>query len=98
MLEQGENRILASITGSREPLEWYLTVGALKQMLERLPDCTPVFYERLEDEYFKRLGWKTVAIRSPDPICGDMQCVPAFTAYVGTDEDGHKVLALTAHY
>ncbi len=97
-LEYGENRILASIFGSREPLEGYLTVGELKQILERLPDCTPVFYERLEDKYFERYHWKTVAIRSADPICGDMQCVPTFTASIGTDEEGRKVLALTAHY
>ncbi len=52
LLENGEQRILASITGTREPLEWRLTVGTLKRMLEKLPDCMPVFYERLEDRYF----------------------------------------------
>lgn len=98
LLENGEQRILAKITGAREPLDWRLTVGTLKRMLEKLPDCMPVFYERLEDQYFDHMNWKTVTIHSPDPIIGDMECVPAFTAYVATDEEGGKVLALTAHY
>ncbi len=98
LLENGENRILAKILNTHKPTEWHLTVGALRHILADLPDCMPVFYERIEDAYFDRYGWRTTDITGPDPIHGELTCVEAFTAYVGTDAEGGKVLALTAHY
>lgn len=36
-----------------------LTVGKLKESLEGLPDNMPVFYQRIEDNYFEKNNWKT---------------------------------------
>lgn len=98
ILEAGEAQILAEIFGVRTPTRHYLTVGRLQKLLEDLPDCTPVFYHRIEDQYFDELHWDTVNLHSGDEIMGDLACVAAFGAYVATDEEGKKTLALTAHY
>ena len=38
----------------------YLTVGELMAFIRRhnLPDGAKIFYERIEDVYFKKPGWK----------------------------------------
>lgn len=44
----------------------YLTVGELKKILINLPDDAKVYYQRIEDRYFKKHGWTTLKKPSPD--------------------------------
>ena len=34
-----------------------MQVSDLKKYLEKVPDSTPVLYQRIEDEYFEKHGW-----------------------------------------
>lgn len=79
-----------------DPLTYdhYLTVGQLRKAMEGLPDDAPVVYQRIEDFYFERHGWKTVDRRSLDVPEQQTNYIRAYWA--GTR--GEKVLFLDAHY
>lgn len=46
----------------------YLSVGDLKELIKDLPDNMPVAYQRIEDMYFEKYGWKTMELRWDLPI------------------------------
>ena len=75
----------------------YLTVGALRRVLAELPDDSRVFYERIEDVYFKKHGWKPDKLirtdhTEPEDNLND-EYIRAFCAFEH-DSDVH----ITAHY
>jgi len=74
-----------------------LTVGQLKERLKDVPDDTPVFYQRIEDVYFEKHGWKTEKLvwdfYAMEYIYSEY--IPAFSCYKHTDED---VFVINAHY
>ncbi len=100
LLDQGTKEAMAEILGVLPPGEHRLTVGELRSMLEILPDCMPVFYERIGDEFLHQHGWKPKVLRekSPYPVDNTMECFSAFTAHVAVDEQGRESLVVTAHY
>lgn len=75
-----------------------LTVGALRKAIDDLPDEMPVFYERIDDQYFDNHGWTTTELKTGDLINDPQHSVPAFSVAVGTDVNGKTVLAITAHH
>lgn len=42
----------------------YLTVGELKEVIVDLPDDCKVYYERIQDLYFEKNGWKATPLAS----------------------------------
>jgi hypothetical protein len=77
----------------------YLTVGGLRKILEGLPPRTPVHYQRIEDVYFDKHGWKPDLL-IPDPDMAEFkdEFVRAFCAFQYRDDEGKMQLLLTAHY
>lgn len=73
----------------------YLTVKELKEALNRadLPDDMPVYYQRIEDSYFKDGGWKTKKMQFD--FDADSDYIRAFSAYRQTDEGA---FVINAHY
>jgi hypothetical protein len=43
-----------------------MTIKDLKEAIANLPDDGEVFYQRIEDRYFKRNGWTTVKMKGED--------------------------------
>lgn len=74
----------------------YMTADRLKAVLKKVPDDTPVYYQRIEDVYFEKHGWNRSVINvqndmgpSPD------QYTQAFNVWY---DSHHKALFITAHY
>ncbi len=90
--------------------EWdeYLTVGSLKEILSKLPDDLPVYYQHIDDAYmWKGGGWVDNAVRTRDSHAHtvtnaekwtDNWLHRAFWASQRTTIDGVEVLEITAHY
>ena len=74
----------------------WLTVGELKRWIEdyKLPDDAKIWYQRIEDVYFKKRGWKTRNMCNTLDDYVD-QFVPVFS---GVKYPKDKDLYLTAHY
>ena len=73
--------------------EYYLTVGELRKKLEGLPDDMPVYYQRIEDVFFKKHGWKPVEMMDQYHRQIPDEFVRAFDAW---SQEGRFVLS--AHY
>jgi hypothetical protein len=56
-------RVLTAANNVVDAGQFQLTVGALKQRLEGLPENMPVLYERINDESFTK-GWTTISLVS----------------------------------
>jgi hypothetical protein len=70
------------------------TVGDLRRKLKGLPDGMPVYYQRIEDVYFRKRGWKTRRLLwEPPNVYADYISVwDAYAHHLG------KVFVLDAHY
>ena len=80
--------------------DFYLTVGQLKEVIKNMGDDVPVYYQRIEDVYFEKNGWKHDLV-VPDKSIPDYQSednyIRAFTAFkVRQGNKSH--LCITAHY
>ncbi len=75
----------------------HLTVGQLRRTLADLPDDAVVYYERIEDSYFKAgTGWTTLTLPDEEDSGGlDRNMIPAFTSFRRNDDNA---LYITAHY
>lgn len=73
-----------------------LTVAELREKIAALPENMPVMYQRIEDVYFEKHGWKAIPLTWDDQDLSDY--IPAFGAYVTSDDDGNRVLCVHAHY
>ena len=72
-----------------------LTAGELMIWLKQVPPDAAIFYERVEDVYFKKHGWKPRIM--PGQFKGDTsQYIPAFCV-VRFRKDRRNVY-ITAHY
>ncbi|AEK57808.1 conserved hypothetical protein [Acidithiobacillus caldus SM-1] len=102
LLDQGAKEAMAEILGVLLPEEHRLTVGELRSRLKNLPDCMPVFYERIGDEFLGKPGWTPKVFREKTdpgfPQGDSIECFSAFTAHVAVDEQGKEALVVTAHY
>lgn len=74
--------------------DYYLTVGELRKRIADLPDDAKVFYQRIEDVYFKEHGWTTRNKVSEYPDYPD-EWIRAFGVCRYRDD---KDLYITAHY
>lgn len=72
----------------------YLTVGRLREAIKDLPDDAPVLYERIEDVYFDKHGWKAELKPGEFPEYPS-QYIRAFTSVKYKEDDA---LYITAHY
>tara|TARA_B100001245_G_C22893021_1_gene430416 strand:+ start:1486 stop:1725 length:240 start_codon:yes stop_codon:yes gene_type:complete len=75
----------------------YLTVGALRAVIEDMPDETKVYYERIQDAYFDEYEWKPDKLirtdyTEPEDNMND-EYIRAFCAF---KEGGD--LHITAHF
>lgn len=71
----------------------YLTVGQLKKALEGVPDDTKVYYQRIEDQYFDKYGWKPKLLTwEPGEKC---EYIQAWSAYKCDDSEE---FVINAHY
>ncbi len=84
----------------------YLTVGQLKKRLKGLADDMPVFYQRIEDVYFKKHGWGSHSAMVPSGFPEeakhkelDDEYIRVWDGFTGQARGSKKVLfLLTAHY
>jgi hypothetical protein len=81
----------------------YLTAGQLAEVVYGLPADTPIYYQRIEDIYFDKHGWKPDLLVPDDfePSIReyDNQYVRAFCAFTyKINGKGKKHLCITAHY
>jgi len=72
---------------------FYMTAEDLKKALENVPDDTPVYYQRIEDIYFEKHGWKREWMSFDED--GTSEYTRAFSAYLHPDTDR---FVLNAHY
>ena len=78
---------------------YYLTVGKLKEELEKYPDDTLVVSQRVEDVYYEKHGWET--IKKPNPMYRefDNEYTPVWSVCRYLNEaDGEACLYLDLHY
>ena len=86
----------------------YLTVGNIKQLIAKLPDDTKIYYERIEDVYFKKHGWKATPLAAdmwadrafPDQVLEEYkdlkgEWIETYEAFYNEEENALKI---TAHY
>lgn len=72
-----------------------LTVGSLRKALRGLDDSVPVYYQRIEDAYFKKHGWSKTSVFLNDAWDGREEFTRAFCV-VSTDQA--PGFFITAHY
>lgn len=72
--------------------EFLYTVRQLKERLNGVPDDTPILYQRIEDVYFKKHGWKTIELPW-DQITSEY--IEAFQSYYRPKQ---KVFVIDAHF
>ena len=78
---------------------YYLTVGKLKEELEKYPDDTLVVSQRVEDVYYEKHGWET--IKKPNPMYREFDCeyTPVWSVcHYLNEADGEGCLYLDLHY
>lgn len=78
---------------------YYLTVGKLKEELEKYPDDTLVVSQRVEDVYYEKHGWET--IKKPNPMYREFDCeyTPVWSVcHYLNEADGEECLYLDLHY
>lgn len=78
----------------------YATVADLRRVIQQLPDDAKVYYQRIEDVYFDKHGWKAGKL-TPDPdilrLYNEVvneEWIRAWCAFKAEDGDLH----ITAHY
>jgi len=77
--------------------EFYLTVGDLRSAMKDLPDNAKVYYQRIEDVYFEKHGWKPDLLVPDDFMPDERELDNQYVrAFAGFKYDGR--LCLTAHY
>ncbi len=74
--------------------DYYLTVGGLKKAIKDLPDETPVYYQRIEDVYFKKYGWSKNSIK----FVGEMDIEEEYTRAFCVVNMNQPGFFITAHY
>lgn len=74
----------------------YLTIKDLKERIKDLPDDMPVYYQRIEDQYFEH-GWTTKTLLWERTKFGDehSEYISAFSAYKHPDD---YIFVINAHY
>jgi len=70
----------------------YINIKQLRKILKGMPSNGKIYYERIEDSYFKKHGWKPEKIRKND-FGDNCEYIQAFWV----TSDG-KDLYITAHY
>ena len=78
---------------------YYLTVGKLKEELEKYSDDTLVVSQRVEDVYYEKHGWET--IKKPNPMYKEFDCeyTPVWSVcHYLNETDGEGCLYLDLHY
>lgn len=88
--------------------EWqeYLTAGKLIDILSKLPEDTPVYYQHIDDAYMWKGGWADSAVTVRDEAHSikhgeawtDDWLHRAYSAGMVKTTDGVEVLEITAHY
>jgi hypothetical protein len=74
--------------------DYYLTIKELKEILKDCDDNGIIYYQRIEDVYFKKHNWKTKKMK--DSLCKEIddEYVEVFSGF--KDKKGN--IYLTAHY
>ncbi len=72
-----------------------LTVGDLRRKLCELPDDMEVYYQRIEDFYFREGGWPHLIV--PWEYKDITKAISAFNGYV-SELDGKDIFLIHAHY
>lgn len=71
----------------------YMTVKDLKKSLQNVPDNYKVYYQRIEDIYFLKYGWKGKKMKFNDPFFSEY--IEAFSSY---SKKKNKCFVINAHY
>lgn len=71
----------------------YMTVKDLKKSLENVPDNYKVYYQRIEDVYFLKHGWKGKKMKFNDSFFSEY--IEAFSAY---PHKKNKCFVINGHY
>jgi len=73
-----------------------MTASALKEVLKKVPNDTPVYYQRIEDVYFEKHGWIRSVVNVQDPMNPlPDQYIQAFNVWY---DRKHRAVFITAHY
>lgn len=73
-----------------------MTVGDLKRLIKDFPDDAKVYYQRIEDVYFKKHGWNNTTIERLD---GDESYQGEYVWLQGfLFNRENNILYLSAHY
>ena len=76
-----------------------LTAGELKKLLDRIPEDTPIYYERIEDVYFKKHHWEAKSLKSITFLEDLNNEIGDFVEVLGCKYDEvEKSFKLTAHF
>jgi len=73
-------------------IDIYMTVKDLKRSLNDIPDDYKIYYQRIEDIYFNKHGWKGKKIKFYDSFS---EYIRAFSAY---PKKNNKILVINGHY
>lgn len=74
-------------------MEIYMNAGDLKKALQGVPDDMPVYYQRIEDFYFKDHGWTGKKMKFDENT--NSEYVNAFSAHV---HPATRLFIINAHY
>ena len=74
-------------------MDYYMKVKDLRKALRGVPANAEVRYQRIEDVYFKKHGWKGKMFKVDEPF--ENEYIEVFSALLLKDEN---VFILNAHY
>ena len=75
-----------------------LRVGHLKQILSGLPDDLPICYQRIEDAYFKKHGWKPEFTLNENNSTDESEYGDYIHAWWAYYDYTYECLRIQAHY